>query len=284
MQISSRGAVLVTGSSTGIGRACALELERAGFSVFAAVRKPEDGEALQAAGGSRIKPLILDVTDAATITAAVERIGELTSGRLAGLVNNAGVAVPGPVETIPIDDFRRQFEVNVIGQVAVTQACLAMIRAARGRVVLISSIGGRVALPYVFAYSSSKHALEGIGDSLRQEMKRFGVEVSIIEPGAVATPIWTKGQQEAPAIRAAMDPPMRELYGDQLDALRRASEKADAGGVPPEQVAATVLEALTAKRPRTRYPVGTDAKVQSRLRRLLPDRVFDRLIARELGL
>ena len=207
---------------------------------------------------------------------------EATGGRLAGLVNNAGVVVPGPVEGVALDELRRQLEVNVVGQVAVTQAFLPMIRAARGRVVLMSSIGGRVSLPHLSPYNASKHALEAIGDSLRQEMRQFGVEVAIVEPGSVATAFWGKGQAEAPKARAAMGPELLELYGAELDRVEAAAGRIGAGGVAPEQVADAVVHALTAERPRTRYLVGADAKLQAALRKLVPDRVFDRLIAREM--
>jgi NAD(P)-dependent dehydrogenase (short-subunit alcohol dehydrogenase family) len=274
-------AVVVTGSSTGIGRASALALAREGLTVFAGVRKPEDGEALAAAAEGELEPLALDIADGASIAAATERVREATADRLAGLVDNAGIVVPGPVEAVDLDELRRQLEVNVVGQVAVTQALLPMIRAARGRVVLMSSIGGRMSFPHLSAYNASKHALEAIGDSLRQEMRQFGVEVAIVEPGAVATPFWDKGHAEAPKARAAMGPQLLEP-GPELDQLEAASRKTAARGVAPERVADAVVHALTAAKPRTRYLVGVDAKIQAQLRRLLPDRVLDRLIAREL--
>lgn len=275
-------AVVISGSSTGIGRACALALDREGFDVFAGVRRAEDGEALRAAASGRLEPLALDVTDPDSIAAAAQRVGEACGGRLAGLVNNAGVAVPGPVEGVALDELRRQLEVNVVAQVAVTQALLPMLRAARGRVVMMASIGGRVALPYISPYSASKHALEAIGDSLRQEVRRFGVEVSIVEPGSVATPIWDKGSAQASGAREAMSPELLELYGKQMDAVEAAARRIGADGVAPERVAEAVVHALSADRPRTRYLVGTDARVQAALRKLLPDRLFDRLIAREM--
>ena len=283
MSSESRGAVVVTGSSTGIGRAAALALASAGFHVFAGVRRPEDGEALVTAASGGLEPLELDVTDAAAIAAAAERVREAGDGRLAGLVNNAGVVVPGPVEGIELDELRRQFEVNVVGQVAVTQAFLPMIRAARGRIVLISSIGGRMAFPYISAYNASKHALEAIGDSLRQEMRQFGVEISIVEPGTIATPFWDKGLADAPKARAALDPELATLYGPELDLVEAASKKTAKRGIPPERVADAIVHALTAAKPKTRYLVGTDAKIQARVRKVLPDRVFDRLVARELS-
>jgi NAD(P)-dependent dehydrogenase (short-subunit alcohol dehydrogenase family) len=275
-------AVVVTGSSTGIGRASALALAGTGFRVFAGIRKPEDGEALVAAAGGELEPVQLDVADGASIVAAAERVREAAEGRLAGLVNNAGVVVPGPVEGVELDELRRQLEVNVVGQVAVTQAFLPLIRAARGRVVLMSSIGGRMSLPYLSPYHASKYALEAIGDSLRQEVRQFGVEVAIIEPGSVATPFWDKGLAEAPKARAAMDPELLELYGPELDQVEAASVKAAERGVAPERVADAVVQALTAAKPKTRYVVGTDAKIQAQLRRLLPDRLLDRVVAREI--
>ncbi len=275
------GVVLITGSSTGIGRASALALAAAGFRVFAGIRRAEDGEAL-AQADPRIEPLILDVADSASIAAAAQRARETTAGRLDGLVNNAGIVVPGPVEGVELDGLRRQLEVNVVAQVAVTQALLPLIRDARGRVVFISSIGGRIALPYLSPYNASKHALEAIGDALRQELRQFGVEVSIVEPGAVATPFWDKGLAAAPKARTAMEPEIERLYAADLDRIEASSKRTAARGVAPERVAEVVVEALTAKRPRARYLVGADARIQATLRRLLGDRAFDRLIAREL--
>ena len=278
---AANGHVLVTGSSTGIGRTCALELERAGFSVFAAVRRDTDGEAVVAAGAGGIEPLIIDVTDGASIAAAAAEVEAATGGRLAGLVNNAGVAVPGPVEGVPLEKLREQLEINVIGQVAVTQAFMPMIRAATGRVVFISSIGGRISVPFNSPYGASKHAIEAIGDALRQEVAQFGVGVAIVEPGSVATPIWDKGAAGAPALREAMDPEILALYADDLDLLEAVAKRSGEAGVPPERVSDAVIHALTAARPKTRYLIGSEAKVAARLRTVLPDRVFDRIIARQ---
>jgi NAD(P)-dependent dehydrogenase (short-subunit alcohol dehydrogenase family) len=279
---TDRGAVVVTGSSTGIGRACVLALDRAGFEVFAGVRKPEDGESLRAEASPRLEPLIIDVADGATIAAAADRVREATGGRLAGLVNNAGITIQGPLEAVPLDDYRRQLEVNVIGQVAVTQAFLAMIRAARGRVVFMSSIGGRGGLAYLSPYNASKCAIGAIGDSLRQEMRPFGVEVSIVEPGAIATGIWDKGLEAGPALREAMGPQMNELYGDRLDRLQALAVKTGAGGLPPEEVAEVVEHALTAAKPKTVYVVGREAKITAVVRKLLPRRAFDRIVERRI--
>jgi NAD(P)-dependent dehydrogenase (short-subunit alcohol dehydrogenase family) len=280
----SRGAVVVTGSSTGIGRACALELDRRGFAVFAGVRKEADAEALRAAGSDRLRPLIIDVTEPEQIAAAAGVVAEASPAGLAGLVNNAGVGVGGPLELIPIDDFRRQIEVNLIGQIAVTQAFLPALRRARGRVVFLSSIGGLNANPYMSPYHASKFGIEAVGDSLRQEMRQFGVEVSLVEPGSVATPIWAKGKESADAIQDRLTPEDERLYGDKVARMGKVLEKVGARGVPPEKVADVVARALTDKRPKTRYLVGGDARMTLLMRRVLPDRIRDRIVARAAGL
>jgi NAD(P)-dependent dehydrogenase (short-subunit alcohol dehydrogenase family) len=279
------GTVVITGASTGIGRACALHLDSLGFDVFAGVRKPEDGERLAAEGSERLRPLQLDVTDAAQVEAAAREVGEAVGDRgLAGLVNNAGIAVSAPLEFIPIDELRHQLEVNVIGQVAVTQALLGLLRRGKGRVVNIGSIGGRVALPFVGPYAASKFALEALTDSLRRELRRTGVEVSIVRPGGIATPIWDRGIGAADQIREQMPPEGESVYGSALDATRAAAADIGRNGLPPEAVAKVVEHALTARRPKTRYFVGREAKMRAALAKVLPDRVFDRMIARAMGI
>jgi NAD(P)-dependent dehydrogenase (short-subunit alcohol dehydrogenase family) len=280
----SRGAVVVTGSSTGIGRACVLELDRLGFRVFAGVRKADDGEALRAVASERLEPVILDVTDEGDIAAAVDRVAEASPGGLSGLVNNAGVAMGGPVELIPIDDFRRQIEINLIGQIAVTQAFLPALRTARGRVVFLSSIGGLVANPYMSPYHASKFGIEAVGDALRQELRPFGIEVSIVEPGSVATPIWEKGKGTAESIRGRLTSEQEALYGEKVSRMAEVVGEVGARGVAPEKIASVIAHALTARRPRTRYLVGADARAMVLLRRILPDRLGDRIVARATGL
>jgi NAD(P)-dependent dehydrogenase (short-subunit alcohol dehydrogenase family) len=280
--VTGKGAVVVTGSSTGIGRACAVALDRSGFHVLAGVRKAADAESIKAAAAG-IEPVIVDVTDSATIEALREKIDAVHGGRLEGLVNNAGISVAGPVEGVPVDEWRRQFEVNVIGQVAVTKALLPALRSARGRVAFMSSVGGKNAIGLLGPYGASKHAIEAIGDSLRQEMQPFGVNVAIIEPGSVATPIWEKGLEDAAKSRAALGEEVNRLYGERLDAFAALAEKTGAAGVPPEDVAKAVVHALTADRPKTRYVVGRDAKAQLAMKAVLPDRGLDRLIARMTG-
>jgi NAD(P)-dependent dehydrogenase (short-subunit alcohol dehydrogenase family) len=274
--------VLISGSSTGIGRACALRLDKAGFRVFAGVRNRGDAESLEAEASDRLEPVILDVTDETTIEVTRERVADVTGGRLAALVNNAGIVVAAPIETLDLDSLRRQLEVNVTGQVAVTQAFLPQIRAARGRIVLMASIGGRMALPYMSPYHASKFGLEAIGDSLRQEMRQFGVDVSIIEPGAISTPFWGKGTDQIAPMLESMSDEQRLLYEKPALSAAAGARKTESRGIPPERVAKAVEHALTASRPRTRYVVGTDARIQAVLHKLLPDRVMDRLVATQM--
>ncbi len=281
---NGRGAVVVTGASTGIGNAAAQKLDALGFEVFAGVRNDEDAERVSSEGSDRLQPLTIDVTDEGSVRAAAERVRErLGDRKLVGLVNNAGVAVTAPLEFIPIEKLRHQLEVNVVGQVAVTQAFLPMLRKSRGRIVNISSVGGRVALPFVGPYAASKHALEGLSDSLRREIRNTGVQVSLIEPGAVATPIWDKGRRAADELMEQMPAEAGLVYGKGLDAIREAAAEQAAKGIPPEQVADCVAHAMTADKPRTRYPVGKGVRARITLAFLLPDRVFDRMIARVLG-
>ena len=275
---------LVTGSSTGIGRATALRLDAGGWRVFAGVRREQDAESLREAGSDRIVPLTLDVTDAGQIASAAQRIGsELGGAGLDGLVNNAGIGVPGPLETIPMDDFRRQVEVNMIGHLAVTKAVLPLVRRASGRIVFISSIGGRIAFPMNGSYHAAKFGIEAIGDVFRQELRPSGISVSIVEPGSIATPMWERSDREIDAL-VERAPETERLYGKQLAAARRVSRKLGERGIAPERVASAIEQALTARRPRPRYLVGLDAKFQARARYFIPTRLFDRIVARVTGL
>ncbi len=279
---SQRGAVLVTGASSGIGEATARRLAGAGFQVFAGVRKQADADKLRSDPSGRIVPVTLDVTDAGQIAAARAGIEAAVGERgLAGLVNNAGIAVPAPVEFVPIEDFRRQIDVNLIGQVAITQAFLPLIRAGKGRIVFIGSIGGIVALPMASGYIASKFALEGLADSLRRELRAWKIHVAILEPGTIATPIWNKGSDEGDALIARVGEGVERLYGPLIAALRSATAQG-ANGLPPDAVAKDVEHALTAAKPRTRYLVGREAKLRARINSLLPDRVMDALIARAM--
>ena len=273
------GTVLVTGASTGIGEAAVLHLRELGFDPIAAVRKDEDAQRLE---GQGVRTTRIDVTDADQIAAAREALGDEP---LAGLVNNAGIAVAAPLEFLPIDRLRQQLEINLIGQVAVTQAFLPALRRARGRIVNVSSIGGRVGLPLVGAYAASKFGLEGVSDSLRRELRGQGVDVILIEPGGVKTPIWKKGERLADEMMGdEMPPEAEQLYGRMIERLRAETVKIEQErGIEPRAVAEAIGTALTASRPRARYLVGRDAKIRGPMAKILPDRVMDRLIGRALG-
>ena len=260
---------IVTGASSGIGRACAVRLARAGWSVLAGVRRPGDAP-------EGTEELLLDVTDAEQIHAAADRVDELN-----GLVNNAGIALGSPLELVPVDQLRHQLEVNLVGQVAVTQALLPALRRARGRIVFMGSIAGRSALPFLAPYAASKHALEAVADSLRLELKPFGVNVSIVEPGSIRTPIWTRSAERADELAATQDSELAELYADRVAAFRTLALKRGEGGAPAERVAEVVEDALTAERPHARYLVGKDAKLRAGFERL-PDRLRDRIYERVL--
>jgi NAD(P)-dependent dehydrogenase (short-subunit alcohol dehydrogenase family) len=270
--------VLVTGASSGIGEATALHLKELGFDPVGAVRRDEDAERLAAGGLRTVK---LDVTDTGSIAAARAGLGD---GPLAGLVNNAGVAVAAPLEYLPLDQLRHQLETNLIGQVAVTQAFLPALRAGRGRIVNVSSIGGRVAAPLLGAYNASKFALEAVSDSLRRELHAQGVDVVVIEPGGVKTPIWKKGEELAVGLIETMPPEAGRLYGSLIEALRSQTRTiAEETGIEPREVGVAIGRALTAGRPRARYLVGRDAKLSATAAAALPDRLMDRLVARGLG-
>ena len=277
---------LITGASTGIGRATALRLVGSGWTVLAGVRDPEAGERLQAESGSgaRLIPLIRDVTDAAQVADAAARVEQLSDGPGGGLdalVNNAGIGSGGPLELVSLQTLRNQFEVNVFGQVAMTQALLPALRLRRGRIVFVSSVGGRVAMAYTAPYGASKHALEALADALRVELRTSRVQVALIEPGSVATPIWDKGRVEAEQVQIPVE--LSEQYGHVPAAIGKALADTARRGVPPELVAETIERALTATRMRARYVVGRDARVMLAAKWLLPDHVFDRLAGRVLG-
>ena len=277
----SRGSVVVTGASTGIGHATALHLKELGFDVIAGVRKDEDAERLE---GQGLRPVKLDVTDEGSIADARKVIEEASGGGLAGLVNNAGVAISAPLELIPVDKLRQQIEVNLIGQVAVTQAMLPLLRAAKGRIVNVSSIGGKVALPMLGPYAASKFGLEAVSDSLRRELHHLGVEVVVVEPGGIKTPIWQKGNEAADEMLEDVPPEAEELYGDMVQAIRAQSRKIEReSGLPPRAVAEVIGKAMTAGKPRTRYIVGREAKLRAALAKWLPDRTMDGLIGRAIS-
>jgi NAD(P)-dependent dehydrogenase (short-subunit alcohol dehydrogenase family) len=249
----------------------------------------EDGERLKTGTTGHLRSLLLDVTDVASIEAAVKEIaGRLGDAGLTAVVNNAGIALGGPVEYLALDEWRRQFEVNVIGQVAVTKAVLPLIRrsASPGRVVFMGSIGGRVASPFIAPYAASKHAIEAIAESMRHELAVIGIRTVVVEPGAVRTPIWDKGRA-ADDIEASLSPEALERYGPAIVGLRKTMEFQARTGVDPALVARVVERAVTSSRPAARYLVGRDAQAMAMVAQLLPDRARDlamrmsmRLVAR----
>jgi NAD(P)-dependent dehydrogenase (short-subunit alcohol dehydrogenase family) len=272
----ARRSVLVTGASSGIGEACALELARRGWRVFAGVRTDEAADRLQRASANAVEPVRLDVCDEAAIRAVAELIERETAGAgLHGLVNNAGVAIAAPLEFLPLDLLRRQLEVNVVGQLAVTQAMLPALRAARGRVVNVGSISGRIAMPFLGPYAASKFALEALTDALRVELRPWGIHVAVIEPGVIATPIWQRGLAAADAMVERLPPAAHKLYGHAMAVMRH--KVAQLRGQPVRIVTRPVVHALSARRPRARYVVGLDARSRLVLN-ALPWRVRDYVI------
>jgi NAD(P)-dependent dehydrogenase (short-subunit alcohol dehydrogenase family) len=277
--------VVITGASTGIGEACALELDRRGWRVFAGVRSQSATEKLRAEASDRLTPILIDVTDTASIAAAARAVGEAVGDAgVDGLVNNAGIAVPGPLEALPIDTFRRQMEVNVIGQVAVTQAFLPLLRKARGRVVNISSVNGGLSCPYLGAYSASKFALEAVTDAFRIELRRWGIEVSAVEPGPINTPIWQKTVQTADQLADRISPELLALYESDLAIMRETQARLAGSASSVDRVVCAVVHALTAKRPKTRYFLGWHARLPHKGMKMLPDRVRDWIVRKLVGL
>jgi NAD(P)-dependent dehydrogenase (short-subunit alcohol dehydrogenase family) len=283
MSPAATGGVVVTGASTGIGNACAVHLDRIGFRVFAGVRRDEDAERIRSSGSERLVPVRIDVTDSESIRRAAAEVESALAGEpLKGLVNNAGIAVSGPVEYLPIAEVRKQLEVNFIGQVAVTQAFLPLLRRSGGRVVNIGSVGGEVALPFLSPYAASKHAIEGFSDSLRREVEPLGVKVAVIRPGAIQSEIWERGNAAADEVLANVPPEALETYGDAVRGARAAANQRAQEAIPAQAVANEVEHALTSDKPRTRYVVGRTGRVMVTLERWLPDRTFDRLVRRAM--
>ncbi|MFN2594286.1 MAG: SDR family oxidoreductase [Actinomycetota bacterium] len=280
----TEGPIVITGASSGIGRACALYRDRKGHRVFAGVRKEKDAESLRSEGTDRMSPVMVDVTDHDSITKAKDHIeAELAGQPLQGLVNNAGITISGPAEFVPIDEVRRQFEINLFGHMAMTQAFLPMLRASKGRIVNIGSIGGRNSLPFMSPYCASKFAMEAYSDSLRMELSAWDIQVSLIEPGSIATPLWEKGTGQANELIEDLPSEAHKLYGDAMDKAKVAAAKEEARAIPAEKVAEAIEHALTSRRPKTRYLVGWDARMIKTIKNL-PDRVVDRLILQQLKL
>lgn len=277
--------ILITGTSTGIGEACALDLDQRGFRVFAGVRKEEDAARIKSQASELLSPVFIDVTDPESVSAAAATVGEAVGeAGLYALVNNAGVIVAGPLECVPIAEVRRQFEVNVLGQLAVTQAMLPLLRTAKGRIINMGSISGKVAPPFMGPYSASKFALESITDVLRLELRRWEIEVTIIEPDSVSTPIWNKLRDSSFEMGKHLPRPVRKLYKDELSAMWQATSTMEQEGMSVAHVVETVRRAITAGRPKTRYPVGFRTKLACWAACHLPDRIRDGFIRRAMGL
>lgn len=280
-----QGTVLITGASTGIGQACALLLDRLGFSVFAGVRQDIDAQTLQQKASQKLIPIFLDVTDAESIASVVDKVTNTVGNvGISGLVNNAGIAVPGPLELLPIAEFQHQMNVNVTGQLAVTQAFLGLLRQGRGRIVNMGSIAGKSPTPFLGAYNASKFALEALTDVMRMELKPWGISVSIIEPGSIATPIWNKSLTQAEIGQDSLPESALDLYGQAMNTVRQKMQTIAARGISADIVAQAVVHALSAKQPKTRYLIGQDAKIQAVLKHILPDKLHDRLILYSMGL
>ncbi|MFQ6045899.1 MAG: SDR family oxidoreductase [Gemmatimonadales bacterium] len=271
-------AVLITGTSTGIGAATVRFLDQRGYRVFAGVRREEDAARLRDSSSERVTPVFLDVTDRSMVTAAAELVERAAPHGLAGLVNNAAVSVPGPIEGIPLDEFRAQLEVNLVGVLAVTQALLPSIRRAGGRIVNVSSINGRVVTPFGTPYGTSKFGLEALSDGLRVELRRWKIHVSVIQPGAIDTPIWTTSLARAKGIAASLPPEVQELYRGIIAKIEGRAAAPPPHALAPERVARVIYRALTARRPKTRYLVGWDARLAAVMKALLPDRAMDRIL------
>jgi len=283
MARKEKGAVVVTGASTGIGRATALRLDELGYTVFPGVRKDKDAKSLSEAGTDRITPITLDVTKARSISAARQKVQRAVGkDGLAGLVNNAGIANAGPVEHLPVAEFEKVLDVNLTGQYAVTQEFLPLIRRATGTIVFVTSIGGLVASPFMSPYHAAKFGLEGVADSLRREVRPWGIKVVIVEPGSIATPIWDKGADAYDGITFSLE--SKRLYGKQMEAMKQALVDTADRGIEPAKVAKVIARAIGKSRPKTRYLVGTDAKMMKRVSRTVGDRNFDKLMRRSMKL
>lgn len=277
--------VVVTGTSSGIGQATALLLDREGFGVLAGVRSAADGEALRRQASQRLVPVLLDLCDADSIARAAKEVEHaLGGGGLAGLVNNAGVGFIAPLEYVDMAAMRHCFEVNLFGPTALSSALLPLLRRSRGRIVNVSSASGLAATPLFGAYSASKFALEGLSDALRVELRSAGVAVSVVEPGVIDTPMQQKGRDDVEQLLRSLPDPALARYRDPIGRLRETLERMARRATAPERVARVILDALTTTRPHARYAVGGDARLVSLLRRLLPDRARDAIYGRLAGL
>lgn len=278
--MSTSDAVIVTGASTGIGRAMVENFANNGARVFAAVR-----DLSTVAPHPLVTPVRLDITSSQEALEAAEVVrASLGGARLRGIVNNAGIAVGGPLEFLDLDELRRQLEVNVIGQLAVTQAFLPLLREhEKGRIVFTSSIGGRVAAPFIGPYAASKHALNGMAESLRRELLPWRIGVSVLAPATVATPIWDKADHDIDQIVDTLPPAAIARYGTVIESMRRISRQAAASGIPASKVAEAAHHAVFARRAKAEYIIGREARIMATAANLLPFRTFDKAVLRQIG-
>jgi NAD(P)-dependent dehydrogenase (short-subunit alcohol dehydrogenase family) len=271
--------VLVTGAARGIGRATSLRLAASGWDVIAGVRRAQDGEQLAESHPGRISSVVLDLTNEEQIAG----LDQALPARLDAVVNNAGIAITAPLETVSPADFRHQLEVNVVGQAAVTQAVLPRLRQSRGRIVFVSSISGRIVNPGFGPYAASKFALEAIADALRMELAPWGIRVVLIEPGQIDTDLWRNAEQTYEETVAGMAPHYRELYAKHLDGMRKTIPRAKRMAAPVDTVAEVIEKALSARRPRARYIPGAQARIPTMLGELTPTAMLDRALRMATG-
>ena len=263
--------ILITGASTGIGRAIALALDEEGWQVFAGVRSQKDGKSLKSESSENLVPIILDITKKEHIKKAVEKIGD----SLHGLINNAGIVSPGPLELMPIKDIKEQLDVNVVSQISVTQSFLPSLRNSQGRIIFMSSVSGMMVFPLLGAYAASKHALEAIGDGFRRELKKWDIKVSIIEPGSMKTPIWKKTLGRGSAQMKDIPKEKLKLYENEINSLLKGASEAEKKALDVQYVVDAVLDALDSSHPKTRYIVGPIHKIKTIIARFLPDSFLD---------
>jgi len=275
----STKAVVITGASSGIGKACALHLDKLGFQVFAGIRTEIDASSLKQESSDRLTPVYIDVTKSDSIIKATNMLEtKLKSVGLYGLVNNAGIVISGPLEFIPIDALRSQLEINVVGQVAVTQALLPLLRRSRGRIINMSSVSGRVATPFLGPYAASKFAIEALSDSMRLELMPWGIHVSVIEPGPISTPIWSKSMEATKLMLDKLPPSAKALYGPSIKAAMRWEDDMKKSMSSPKVVVRAVEHALVASKPRTRYRIGMSGFVADMFARFASDSLKDWVI------
>lgn len=272
--------VLVTGASRGIGRETVIRLAAAGHDVFAGVRRMEDAEPLAHTPGGRVTPVILDVANADHLAALADAL----PSRLDAVVNNAGIVVGGPLEALPLDDLRHQLEVNLVGQIGVTQAVAPKLRESRGRVVFVSSVSGRIVTPMMGAYNASKFALEAVADALRLELSPWRIRVIVVQPAQTDTDLWRTADQELDRSVESLSPTHRQLYAGHIEGMRRMIPQSQRAAVPVGDVADTIVRAVTTRRPRARYAVGVAPRVALAAAKVLPTPVLDAALRKQTGI